>query len=92
MALNSLKASCNYLIVFKTNNSALSSQVDKTSNPNLQFLTTAKYLSKCYFTMFDIIQNTTSNVSFSQVIADLKINVNDFNQSKYFKKSAVSLS
>lgn len=42
--------------------------------------------------MLDIIQNTTSNVSFSQVIADLKININDFNQSKYFKKSAVTLS
>ena len=98
MALNSLKASGNYTIVFKTYNSARSAQVDKTSNPNLQFSTTAKYLSKCYFTMLDgtfdtldIIQNTTSNVSFSEVMANLRTNRDAFNQSRYFKKTGVSL-
>jgi hypothetical protein len=98
MALNSLKASGNYSIVFKTYNSARSAQVDKSTNPNLQFSTTAKYLSKCYFTMLngtfdtlDIIQNTTSNVSFSEVMANLRTNRDAFNQSRFFAKNAVSL-
>ena len=39
----------------------------------------------------NIIQNTASTSSFSQNMADLKTNVNAFNQSIYFKKTAVSL-
>jgi hypothetical protein len=98
IALNSLKASGNYIITFKTYSSARSAQVDKTTNPNIQFSTTAKYLSKLYFTMLDgtydtqdLIQNTTNTNSYSQHIADLKTNVDAFNQSRFFKKTAVSL-
>ena len=98
LALNSLKSTGNYSIVFKTYSSARSGSVAKTSNPVLQFSTTAKYLSKLYFTMIDgtydtqtTIQNTTNTASFSQHLADLKTNVDAFNQSKYFKKTAVSL-
>jgi alpha-D-ribose 1-methylphosphonate 5-phosphate C-P lyase len=39
----------------------------------------------------DIIQNTGSTISFSENMANFKTNVNAFNQSKFFKKSAVSL-
>jgi hypothetical protein len=46
MALNSLKASGNYSITFKTYSYARSGRVGRTSNPNLQFSTTAKWLSK----------------------------------------------
>ena len=98
LALNSLKSTGNYSIVFKTYSSARSGSVAKTSNPVLQFSTTARYLSKLYFTMIDgtydtqtTIQNTTNTASFSQHLADLKTNVDAFNQSKYFKKTAVSL-
>jgi hypothetical protein len=98
LALNSLKASGNYSITFKTYSSARGPQVDKSTNPNLQFSSTAKYLSKLFFTMLDgtfdtqtTIQNTTNTNSYSQHLADLKTNVDVFNQSKYFKKSAVSL-
>jgi len=98
MALKSLKDTGNYSIVFKTFSSARGAQVDKTSNPTLQFSTTAKYLSKLYFTMLDgtydtqqTILNTTITNSFSQHMADFKTNVDAFNQSRYFKKTAVSL-
>ena len=40
----------------------------------------------------DLIQNTNSTKSYSEHLADLKTNVDVFNQSRYFKKSAVSLS
>lgn len=98
IALNSLKASGNYTITFKSYSVARGPQVDKSTNPNLQFSTTAKYLSKLYFSMLDgvfdtqgTIQNTSNANSFSQHIADLKTNVDAFNQSKFFKKTAVSL-
>ena len=98
MALNSLKSTGNYSVVFKTYSSARSASTTKSSNPALQFSTTARYLSKLYFTMLDgtydtqtTIQNTNTSNSFSQHLADLKTNVEAFNQSKYFKKTAVSL-
>jgi hypothetical protein len=98
LALNSLKSTGNYSIVFKTYSSARGPQVDKTANPNLQFSTTAKYLSKTFFTMLDgtydtldTIQNTGSNISFSENMANFKTNVNAFNQSRFFKKSGSSL-
>jgi hypothetical protein len=98
IALNSLKASGNYTITFKSYSVARGPQVDKSTNPNIQFSTTAKYLSKLYFSMLDgtfdtqtTIQNTSNANSFSQHIADLKTNVDAFNQSKFFKKTAVSL-
>ena len=98
MALNSLKSSGNYSITFKTYSSARSSSVAKTTNPTIQFSTTAKNLSKLYFTFLDgtydtisQIQNTSTTSSFSQIMADLKTNINAFNQSKYFQKNAVSL-
>ena len=98
IALNSLKASGNYVITFKTYSYARGPQVDKTTNPNIQFSSTSKYLSKLYFSMFDgtydtqtTIQNTDTTKSYSQHLADLKTNVDAFNQSKFFKKTAVSL-
>ena len=98
IALNSLKTSGNYIITFKTYSFARGPSTTKSSNPNLQFSSTAKYLSKLYFSMLDgtydtqtTIQNTDNTKSFSQHIADLKTNVDAFNQSKYFKKTAVSL-
>ena len=98
LALKSLKDSGNYSITFKTYSSARGASVAKTTNPNLQFSTTSKYLSKLYFTMLDgtydtlsLIQNTTNTNSFSQHMADFKTNVDAFNQSRFFKKSAVSL-
>ena len=98
IALNSLKSSGNYTITFKSYSSARSGQIDKTTNPTLQFSTTAKWLSKLYFTMLDgtydtldLIQNTDNTKSYSQLLSDLKTNVDAFNQSRYFKKTAVSL-
>lgn len=98
MALKSLKDTGNYSIVFKTYSSARSASVTKTSNPTLQFSTTSRYLSKLYFTMLDgvydtqtTIQNTTITNSFSQHMADFKTNIDAFNQSRFFKKTAVSL-
>lgn len=97
-ALNSLKESGNYVITFKTYSAARSGSVDKTTNANLQFSTTAKNLSKLYFTFIDgtydtisQIQNTSKTKSFSELMADFKTNVDAFNQSKYFQKNAVSL-
>jgi hypothetical protein len=98
IALNSLKSSGNYVITFKTYSFARGPQVDKTNNPNIQFSSTSKYLTKLYFTMLDgtfdtqtTIQNTDTTKSYSQHLADLKTNVDVFNQSKFFKKTAVSL-
>lgn len=97
-ALIALKNSGNYTIAFKTFSSARGASSTKTNNPTLQFSTTAKYLSKLYFTMLDgtydtptTILNTTNTNSFSQHLADLKTNVTAFNQSKFFQKNAVSL-
>jgi hypothetical protein len=98
LALNSLKNSNNYSIVFKTYSSARGASSTKVSNPNIQFSTTAKYLSRLFFTMLDgsydtqtTIQNTASTSSFSQNMADLKTNIHAYNQSIFFKKNAVSL-
>jgi hypothetical protein len=97
-ALDSLKNSGNYTITFKTYSSARSGSVAKTTNPNLQFSTTAKYLSKLYFTFIDgtydtisQIQNTSKTTSFSEHLANLRTNVDAFNQSKYFQKNAVGI-
>jgi hypothetical protein len=103
LAINSLKASGNYSITFKTYSNARSALVARSTNPVLQFSTTAKWLSKLYFTFidgsFDTIaylqnQGTSSTVvtkSMSELLADLKTNVTAFNQSKYFQKNAVDL-
>ena len=98
LALNSLKTSGNYAITFKTYSTARGASTTKLSNPNLQFSTTSKYLSKLYFSMIDgtydtqdLILNTDNTKSFSQLVADLKTNVDAFNQSRYFKKTGVSL-
>ena len=98
IALNSLKASGNYVITFKTYTASRSGSVDKTTNPNLQFSTTAKNLSKLYFTFIDgtydtisQIMNTSKTTSFSEHLANLRTSVDAFNQSKYFQKNGVSL-
>ncbi len=98
LTLNSLKASGNYAITFKSYNASRSGAVDKTTNPNLQFSTTAKNLSKLYFTFIDgtydtisQIQNTSKTTSFSEHLANLRTNVDCYNQSKFFQKNAVSL-
>lgn len=97
-ALDSLKNSGNYNITFKTYSSARSGSVAKTTNPNLQFSTTSKYLSKLYFTFIDgtydtisQIQNTSKTTSFSEHLANLRTSVDAYNQCKYFQKNAVSL-
>ena len=99
IALNSLKASGNYVITFKTYNASRSGSVAKTTSPDIQFSTTAKHLSKLYFTLIDgtfdtisQIMNTSKTTSFSEHLANLRTNVDVFNQSKYFQKNAVSLS
>jgi len=98
MALNSLKNSGNYSLTFKTYSTSRSGSVTKASNPSLQFSVTSKYLSKLFFTFVDgtfdtisKIQNTSNTISFSEAVANLKTNVDAFNQSKYFQKNAVSL-
>lgn len=98
IALNSLKASGNYVITFKSYTASRSGSVDKTTNPNLQFSTTAKNLSKLYFTFIDgtfdtisQILNTSKTTSFSEHIANLRTNVDAYNQCKYFQKNGVSL-
>jgi hypothetical protein len=98
LELNALQNSNNYSVVFKTYSSARGASSTKVSNPNIQFSTTARYLSRLFFTMLDgtydtqtTIQNTASTSSFSQNMADLKTNVSAFNQSVFFKKNAVSL-
>jgi hypothetical protein len=86
-ALDALKASGNYSIVFKTYSTARSAAISKASNPILQFSTTAKYLSKLYLTMIDkdydtinYLQNqgtssTVATKSFSELMSDLKTNI-----------------
>jgi hypothetical protein len=103
LAINSLKAAGNYSITFKTYSNARSGLVGRATNPVLQFSTTAKWLSKLYFTFIDgsfdtitYLQNqganaTTATKSFSELLADLKTNVTAYNQSVYFKKNAIDL-
>jgi len=103
LAINSLKASGNYSITFKTYSMARSAATARSSNPVLQFSTTAKWLSKLYFTFldpsFDTIaylltqgtNATTATKSMSELVADLKTNIIAFNQSRYFQKNAVDL-
>lgn len=103
LAINSLKASGNYSITFKTYSMARSAATTRSSNPVLQFSTTAKWLSKLYFTFLDpsfdtitYILNqganaTTATKSMSELVADLKTNIIAFNQSRYFQKNAVDL-
>lgn len=103
MALNSLKASGNYSITFKTYSNARSAKVARSTNPTLQFSTTAKWLSKLYFTFmqgnFDtptylLNQGTSSTVatkSFSELQADFKTNIIAYNTSRYFQKNSIGL-
>jgi hypothetical protein len=103
LAINSLKASGNYSITFKTFSMARSAAVARSSNPVLQFSTTAKWLSKLYFTFLDpsfdtmtYILNqganaTTATKSMSELVADLKTNIIAFNQSRFFQKNAVDI-
>lgn len=97
-ALNSLKDSGNYVITFKTFSASRSGAVDKTTNPNLQFSTTAKNLAKLHFSFIDgtfdtisQILNTSKTTSFSEHLANLRTNADAFNQCKYFQKNGVSL-
>jgi hypothetical protein len=103
MALNSLKASGNYSITFKTYSNARSAKTYRSNNPISQFSTTAKWLSKLYFTFmqpnFDtptylLNQGTSSNVatpSFSQLQSNFLTNIIGFNQSRYFQKNGLGL-
>ena len=102
-ALNTLKASGNYIITFKTFSSARSAAVTKSANPTLQFSTTAKYLSKLYLTTLDKdfetityllnqgANGTTLTPVFSKLLADTQTNILAFNQSRYFQKNASGL-
>jgi len=101
--LNSLKASGNYTLVFKTYSTARSGAITKSSGPILQFSTTAKYLSKLYLTCMDkdfdtitYLLNQTTNSStitpvFSKLMADTLTNIVTFNQSRFFMKNATGL-
>jgi hypothetical protein len=97
-ALDSLKNSGNYVITYKTYSTSRSGAVDKTTNPNLQFSTNAKNLTKLYFTFLDgtfetisQILNTSKTTSYIEQMANLRTNVDVYNQSKYFQKNSVSL-
>jgi hypothetical protein len=102
-SLNELKARGNYSIVFKTYSTARSAAIAKSSNPVLQFSTTAKYLSKLYLTTMDkdfdtitylLNQGTSSTVitpAFSVLMANTLTNIIAFNQSRYFQKNASGL-
>jgi len=102
-ALNALKDSGNYRIVFKTYSTARSAAISKSSGPILQFSTTAKYLSKLFLTTIDkdydsvsylLNQGTSSTVItpvFSTLMANTLTNIVAFNQSKYFQKNASGL-
>lgn len=101
-ALNSLKASGNYTLVFKTYSTARSGSISKSSQPTLQFSTTAKYLSKLYLTCmdkdYDSItyllnqgQTSTAAKSFTTLMADTQTNIIAFNQSRYFQKNSSGL-
>ena len=102
-ALNALKDSGNYRIVFKTYSTARSAAISKSSGPILQFSTTAKYLSKLFLTTIDkdydaitYLLNQGANLStitpvFSKLLADTETNIIAFNQTKYFQKNASGL-
>jgi hypothetical protein len=102
-ALNALKDSGNYRIVFKTYSTARSAAISKSSGPILQFSTTAKYLTKLFLTTIDkdydavsylLNQGTSSTVItpvFSTLMANTLTNIVAFNQSKYFQKNASGL-
>lgn len=97
-ALNSLKSSGNYILTFKTYTGSRSGSVEKSTNPNLQFSSTAKHLSKLYFTFIDgsfntmgLIENSSPTISFNENSSNLRTNVNAFNQSKFFQKNGISL-
>ena len=102
-ALNALKDSGNYRIVFKTYSTARSAAISKSTGPILQFSTTAKYLSKLFLTTIDkdydaitYLLNQGANLStitpvFSKLLADTETNIIAFNQTKYFQKNASGL-
>jgi hypothetical protein len=102
-ALNALKDSGNYRIVFKTYSTARSAAISKSTGPILQFSTTAKYLSKLFLTTIDkdydtiayLLNQGTSSTTitpvFSKLLADTGTNIIAFNQSKYFQKNASGL-
>jgi hypothetical protein len=101
--LNSLKASGNYTLVFKTYSTARSASIAKSSNPTLQFSTTAKYLTKLYLTCMDkdydtmtyILNQGTSSTTitpvFSVLMANTGTNIVAYNQSRYFQKNSTGL-
>jgi hypothetical protein len=102
-ALNALKDSGNYRIVFKTYSTARSAAISKSTGPILQFSTTAKYLSKLFLTTIDkdydtiayLLNQGTSSTTitpvFSTLIANTLTNIIAFNQTKYFQKNASGL-
>ena len=102
-ALDDLKATGNYVITFKTFSSARSASITKSSQPSLQFSTTAKYLSKLYLTMLDKdfetityllnqgANSSTRTPSFSELLANVRSNIIAFNQSRFFQKNASGL-
>lgn len=103
MALDALKSSGNYVITYKTVSTARGSATTKSSNPTLQFSTTAKNLSKLYLTCLDKdfdtityllnqgVNGTTITPSFSELMANVRTNIIAFNQSRYFQKNASGL-
>jgi hypothetical protein len=102
-ALNSLKNSGTYIFTFKTYSSARSAAVTKSSNPVLQFSTTAKYLSKLFLTCLDKdydtptyllnqgCNSTTITPAFSALMANTLTNIIAYNQSRFFAKNAAGL-
>jgi hypothetical protein len=102
-ALDALKASGNYSIVFKTYSTARSAAISKSANPILQFSTTAKYLSKLFLTTIDKDYDTityllnqgtnatTITPAFSTLTANTLTNIVAYNQSKFFQKNASGL-
>ena len=102
-ALNALKDSGNYRIVFKTYSTARSAAISKSTGPILQFSTTAKYLSKLFLTTIDkdydavsyLLNQGTSSTTitpvFSTLMANTLTNIIAFNQTKYFQKNASGL-
>ena len=98
IALDSLKSTGNYTVVYKTYNLARGPAVTKQSNPTLQFSVTSKYLSKLYLTFVDssnltisTLQNTSNTVAWAKQITDPSTYTDAFNQSIYFKKNGVNL-
>jgi hypothetical protein len=102
-ALDALKASGNYSIVFKTYSTARSAAISKASNPILQFSTTAKYLSKLFLTTLDKdydtityllnqgCNSTTITPAFSVLMSNTLTNIVAYNQTRYFQKNASGL-